>query len=87
MGSGENDALDRIVREACVASGLRSDSAFLVKNLMRRDPGTWPVCCGSGCNPCTENLVSAAVCAKRRLAEAAETAAEHAEPATKHAAG
>lgn len=76
MGSAENEQLDRTVREACVESGLRSDSAFLVKNLMRRDPATWPVCCGSGCNPCTENLVAAAVCAKRKLAEAEQVAAE-----------
>ena len=76
MGSAENEQLDRTVREACVQSGLRSDSAFLVKNLMRRDPATWPVCCGSGCNPCTENLVAAAVCAKRMLAESEQVAAE-----------
>ncbi|MCB9659616.1 MAG: hypothetical protein R3B40_16455 [Polyangiales bacterium] len=79
MGSAEQEQLDRTVREACAQSGLRSDSAFLVKNLMRRDPATWPVCCGSGCNPCTENLVMAAVAAKRMLTEVAEseqTAAE-----------
>ena len=37
------------------------------------------LCCGSGCNPCTENLVMAAVAAKRMLTEVAEseqTAAE-----------
>lgn len=80
MGSAEQEQLDRTVREACVQSGLRSDSAFLVKNLMRRDPATWPVCCGSGCNPCTENLVMAAVAAKRMLAEAASEPAADAAP-------
>jgi hypothetical protein len=84
MGSGENDALDRTVREACLASGLRSDSAFLVKNLMRRDPATWPACCGSGCDPCTESLVAAALCAQRKLDQAAQAA--EAEPAAQRAA-
>lgn len=74
MGSAENEQLDRTVRQACIQSGLRSDSAFLVKNLMRRDPSTWPVCCGSGCNPCTESLVAAAVCAKRLLSEGEQVA-------------
>ena len=60
---------DRVLLEACEQAGVRADDAFLVKDLMRRSPATYPACCGNSCTPCAEDLICAAMIAKRMQAQ------------------
>jgi hypothetical protein len=61
------EAIDRAVAEACAAMGLGGDDVFLVASLVERPRDTWPGCCGSGCQPCMDDVAAAALKARAIL--------------------
>ncbi len=54
------DVPDEVLEKACKARRIRGDDRFLVLALLERPESAWPGCCGSGCEPCMEDIMSAA---------------------------
>jgi hypothetical protein len=67
MGHDDEEAIDRAVAEACAACNLHGDDIFLVASLVERPRDTWPGCCGSGCEPCMNDVAAAAMKARALL--------------------
>lgn len=54
--------------EVCTRFGIHHDDYFWVVNMVRQ-PGAAPACCGSGCDPCVDDVVAAADEIRQRLAQ------------------
>lgn len=57
------------IAEASEEVGLDTWYRACVEPLMALAPSSYPRCCGSGCEPCSETLIEVAVRAKRLLVE------------------
>ena len=51
---------DEVIHTVCEKHGIAGEDVFLVCALLNRKPSGWPGCCGSGCDPCMENVTAAA---------------------------
>ncbi len=61
--------LETALAEACAKYKIGEDDSFLVRSLLERDERRWPGCCGSGCEPCMNDICDAALMIKKRLAK------------------
>ena len=52
--------------EVCARYGIREADHFWVLDMVR-NPGAAPACCGSGCDPCVDDVAAAAETIRRRL--------------------
>ncbi len=60
VGRPSEAEIDRAVAAACAACNLHGDDVYLVASLVERPRAAWPACCGSGCDPCMEDVALAA---------------------------
>ncbi|MEO0325054.1 MAG: hypothetical protein AAF447_18985 [Myxococcota bacterium] len=44
----------------CARFRIRGDDRFLVLSFLERPEARWPGCCGSGCDPCMDDVADAA---------------------------
>lgn len=54
------EEVDRALEAASEELGLEPWYRDCVRPLLRQPEGQWPRCCGGGCEPCTQVLVSVA---------------------------
>lgn len=66
MDELDDATIDEAIRQACERAGIRAGDAFWVKRVLLR-PTAPPACCGSGCDPCIEDVVAAAAYARKLL--------------------
>jgi hypothetical protein len=65
----DSDAqFEAALAKACEACGIRAADRFWVRDLYER-PSAAPACCGSGCDPCVDDVVAAVELTRQLLDE------------------
>lgn len=74
--SQEQTEEQKIILETCREMGLDRWDAQIVEDMLGRPESAWPICCGSGCTPCSDDLAAAARRIKTRLAQRSKATPE-----------
>ena len=65
--SAEDQDTRNVILEICREMGLDRSDAEVIESMLPRPESAWPICCGSGCQPCADDLSAAALRVKARL--------------------